>query len=557
MKDHISLNDMLKNAEKKVSRTEEEIKFNYPGIITCLDTKVLIQIVKEYGIITEQKMLFKEHESKNILDINYPYFENMGKKGESKEKNTFFYYTKNPNVITLKEYLGDNFKIKLDRKEKKEFLKKISQLHSKNTLDEVLQRIDTIHYVKENEFIKYYLKIYKEGRDYTMIIDDTDPYLENASYKDSLECKNVRTKLEEVLVFYLNKDEDIKNKPLPLYYRENQKAKLKGSLNSLFHLDELKNHINLMIDRIKKSDLRNYTSTYKPNIFDREVIFKVYRGDEPHNLLQNEFSTIDFFSKNISSYTKFCLPPTIYCYGRLGDFYVLIMEKICGITLDKFFKELEQDKQKSIIDILLEDIIKIGVEGRVNNLPTLYGELTEQKLHEWLKKGIIEKLKTEKTANLMQKIKDNYNIISGLLLNSPFFYNKDSPTGNWLVNDTYIGIIDFENTHFGPLQMDLITLFEGKNNIELEKDELIQVLKDIPEKVNKYVTENKKEFPILNENDFIKTYFAASIHRNLSMAGTSKERNDLNQMIIHLERAKYSAEKLKSLIEDKNESSSP
>jgi hypothetical protein len=325
-------------------------------------------------------------------------------------------------------------------------------------------------------------------------------------------------------------------------------------VHSLLKLDRLKNHIENIIEEIKNSDLRNYADTHETELFQGGVIFKVYRGNEQTDRLRTESTVLEFFQKELPELNT----PKVYCHGKLGDFYVLLIEKIEGLTVDDHVKKLKNYKQEiKLLEQILDRVVKIGVEGYTNDISTLYSKLTKENMSGWLDKGIIDKLKTEKSECLLQRIKDNYNLITELLLNSPFLYNKDIPTRNWLIKrNGDLCTIDFENTHFGPIQLDLVTLFEGRNGFRLKNRELTPILKRVCEKINNYIKNNNKSLSEFKEYDFVKAYFAASVHRNLSMAGTNTEKNNQKQTVKHLKKAVYSANKLQKIIRDEKEKKS-
>lgn len=295
---------------------------------------------------------------------------------------------------------------------------------------------------------------------------------------------------------------------------------------------------------------RNYSDIHKTQLKNNLTFLKIYQ-DNPE-LKEKEIKILTLLKdKKINV-------PQWYCHGNiyLGPDFML-QERIEGITIDKYLKRIknkDSHKKRDLLEKILDSVVEIGIEGYVNNLPTLYGKLTKQKIAEWLRVGIINKLKTERSEDLMQRIEDDYDPISKILLDSPFLYNKDIPTKNWLMRkDGMLYVIDFENTHLGPIQLDLVTLFEGKNGFKLEENELIAILKYICEKMNDYIKKKDKNLPKFEEEEFIKTYFAASVHRNLSMAGTNKEKGDERQMIKHLENAKHSIEKLQNFIRNRKE----
>lgn len=299
---------------------------------------------------------------------------------------------------------------------------------------------------------------------------------------------------------------------------------------------------------VNLEETRNYATFHETQLILKDTFLKIYNPSfKVNDLRESEAKALEFFKElglNV---------PCWYYHGKIKEHYdIMIMERIEGEPLDKKIEILDYRSKKNLLKKVLNKAIKIGIEGFVNDLPTSYGELTAEKISEWLNKGVIDKLKTKESESLLEKIKDNYHEINKLLLNSSFLYNKDIPTKNWLIGkDDKIYSIDFENTYFGPIQLDIVTLLEGRNGFELEDQELIQILKYTCKKINDYLTKKHEYLSQFSEEDFIKTYFAASIHRNLSMAGTNKERENEWQMNKHLEKAKYSLTQLQKFVDSK------
>jgi len=550
MVDPKNLNELLNAIQAENTSNKESIRFDYANIIVNSNPNVLAKILTEWGIESiNVKMTTKEKEAvyKKCGPNNH-----QGTYTDIKKR-----YTNSPSLYKELQELESywNYAISLcDKWAEMKFYTQKEPISKQPVLKEpgIQQNKGLFKYIGEYDYSN--ISASKDDKEQDVVINLKDVNQLNLHNSGG---HKITSSLITEFVLYLHSTFVSNDQNGDIVCEEIKKEKasnVKASLNRLLHLDKLEEHIQVIIEQIKKSGSRNYAGTHMLNAFNKEVIFKVYKGDKPNNLLQNEFSAIDFF-RHQQGLLKVCLLPLVYCYGRLDKFYVLVMEKMKGVTLDKYLEALEPQTSKKVIDKVLEDIIKIGIEGRANNLPTLYGELTEEKINEWLEKGVIKKLTTKKTELWLQKLEYAYNEVKELILNHPFFFNKDIPTGNWMVNDFSVGLIDFENTHFGPIQLDLVTLFEGRNGVSLEDAELIHVLKDLSKKINDYASRNNKNFPTIDENEFIKTYFAASIHRNLSMAGTNKEKNYLDQTIKHLERAEYSTKKLQSLIKNKNSES--
>ena len=535
-----SLDDILEYAEK-ADISEEEMKFKYSNIIKELKIPLIITILQNSGIDSIPV------QNKIILKC-VPY-----------QKSKKFNYWNNFHKRIKEEKLNDKSSYSISK-----FELNNDPIYSEQNFNpyadcgqyrKIFEEIDESEYYKEiHENPENIRDYYSKKQLYSLNLNEIN--IDNSAPL-SITCKDMNGKDILTISYALYREFAMRIMNRNFIEPEStSRKKIRKNLDSLFRLNELKTYIYKIMAKIENNNLRNYTDNHNTKIFQKNVIVKIYKGEDSINRLGNESKTLDFFQKNLLEFHT----PKVYCHGRLDDSYILLMEHITGPTINKYLEKIKRKNSQPKIDLLkriLDQAIRIGVEGYVNNLDTLYGKLNEQKIFNWLELGIIKKLKTKKSKEYLQRIKMNYDLISNLLLSFPFLYNKDIPTKNWLIKeDEQICVIDFENTHIGPIQLDLVTLFEGKNSFELEEQDLIPILKYTCKKINDYNTKKRKKLSKFGEQDFIKTYFAASVHRNLSMAGTNKEWNNEKQIIKHLRRASYSTDKLQGFIEQEEEKTS-
>lgn len=297
---------------------------------------------------------------------------------------------------------------------------------------------------------------------------------------------------------------------------------VRKKVHSLLNLERLENHIRLIIEEIKNSDLRNYADTHETELFQGGVIFKVYRGKEQIDRLRTESAALEFFQKELPDLRI----PRVYCHGKLGDFYVLLEEKIEGLTADEHFKKIKNgEKKKVILKGIIESLVNIHIKGK--GLSSTYGKADEQGYLEWLKNSFVVRVsnKSEYNANGLELVLNHYKPIARLLANyKTQVFNKDANLRNWIITNSHDSrfcyAIDFENTSIAPPQLDLVSILEDKN-LRLNKSEKEEFKKYYTDKFNSIETE-----PIRIESyeAFNKAYNAAIVHMNLVYTGFSSEK---------------------------------
>jgi len=285
---------------------------------------------------------------------------------------------------------------------------------------------------------------------------------------------------------------------------------------SLLNLEKLEHHINSIIEEIKNSDWRNYANTHETELFQEGVIFKIYLGKEQTDRLRAESVALEFFQKKLPELNT----PRVYCHGGLGDFYVLLEEKLGGVTAEQFFKENRDVKKKNTtLRNIIENLADIHLNGR--NLDTTYGEIDEKKCLEWFKAGFLDRL-SEYNLDLELLIKCYEPAARHLSSYKNKVLNKDANLKNWIItDDSKIHAIDFENTGIRPPQLDLVQLLEDKT-LNLKRND--------KEELKRYYVQqfNRKEgadMPKIDDYEtFNKVYHCALLHRYLINTGFSSEK---------------------------------
>ncbi|MCG2717976.1 MAG: hypothetical protein L6408_03980 [Nanoarchaeota archaeon] len=478
------------------------MKFKYSNLIYKLKPEILIQILKDCGIneIYLEKKIFTPHiKKKDPSNFYLDYTKKLRAKHESYQK-----------------YLED--------------------VHNKRIIPKS----------KSYNAVKGYLV----SKFYTLNLDDLDKlHLDFTSTPYLLEEEgHIYSQLQIEVIMCLT-DRIALTKDLKIIEKSN-KNEVISNFNSLFCLNKLENHTLNLINEIKNSDLRNYTSVHSTEIFKDEVIFKIYRGTEASKLLVNESLALNALQKRFTRWRESFGIPKIYCYGQLNDFYTLIMEKVDGITADKFFKKIKDSKtKKRILKNFIEHLADIHIEGK--DLETTYGTLNESSCLDWLKTGFWDRIEN-KQLNL-ESLLELYKPIAKQLADYKIkVFNKDANLKNWIIKkDASCYAIDFENTGLRPPQLDLVQLLENEvlNLSESDKEELKKHYVNI---FNKKANPNFQK--IENYKEFDRVYNCASLHRNLVYSGFSSEKfknkNPKKSKHLQLRSLEFSLNSLKYLIKE-------